>query len=150
MKFLSPRQPDRKPDSRRGNDYCTAWFLTDSSIGVWQRGIEIDRVSRFENVLFRSDMQFQLAAEDRQELHPGVMVQASLSRLERLELSEVGVQLALHCGEVQRFEVERNITPIRPLWKTLALGPAHDPDDVPLLVAREEVLQSNAKHQGDA
>jgi len=79
-----------------------------------------------------------------------MMVQASLSRPERLKLGVIGVQLALYCGEVQRFEVERNITPIRPLWKTLALGPTHDPDDVPLLVVREEVLQSNAEHQGDA
>lgn len=56
VKFSLSRQADRRPGSRHSNNHCATWFLTDSSVGMRQRGIEIDRVSRFENVLFRSDV----------------------------------------------------------------------------------------------
>ncbi len=78
------------------------------------------------------------------------MVQPSLSGLERLELGVIGVQLALHCREIQRFKVKRDVTPIGPLWKALSLGTSYDGEDMPLLVVREEVLQTNTEHQGDA
>ena len=66
-------------------------FLTDSSVGVWLRGVEIDRVPRFENVVFRSDVELKLPAKDRYELGSGMVMLASLSRLQRMEFSVIGV-----------------------------------------------------------
>jgi hypothetical protein len=79
-----------------------------------------------------------------------MLVQASLSRLEKLKLGVIGIQLALHRGEVQRFEEKRNISAVGSLRETLALTTPHDPDYVALLVVRKEVFQAHTEHQGDA
>lgn len=31
-------------NSRHGNNHCATWLQTDSSVGMWQRGIEIDGI----------------------------------------------------------------------------------------------------------
>jgi hypothetical protein len=39
---LPPGEPLNRPNSRHGYNDCATWLLTDSSVGMWQRGIEID------------------------------------------------------------------------------------------------------------
>ena len=111
---------------------------------MWERGIEIDRISRFKDVILHTDVQLQLPAQNRKEFHAGVVMRAGLSWLQRLELGMVSVQLALHGSKVQRFKKERNITPIGPFRETLTLGTPHDSDNVPLLIVGEKILKTNA------
>src|SRR5579872_1155472 len=79
-----------------------------------------------------------------------MMMRASLSRRQRLKFGVVCAQFSFHRGEIERFEVERDIAPVGTLWKALALAPPHDREDSPLSVIGEEVLQSNTENQGDA
>ena len=74
-----------------GNYDCAAGCLADSSIGVWHRRIEIDRVSRIQLFLFCSNAHFEFAAQYGQELDAGMMMWTGLSGRQRLKFGLVGV-----------------------------------------------------------
>src|SRR5271165_6331544 len=77
-------------------------------------------------------------------------MRAGFSEWKRLELGIVGIEFALDGRKVERLKVERDITPIGPLWKAGALGASHDSDALSFPVIDKKVLQADAEHQSDA
>src|ERR1700690_2102095 len=91
---------------RRGNHDSRAWLPALPPVRVRQEGVEIDRIACFKDVVVSSNMHLERSAQHRQEFDACVIVKASLSPRQRMEIRVIGVQLALHGGEIERFKVK--------------------------------------------
>src|SRR6185436_12760812 len=144
------RSEGRGPRSRYGYDESRAGPGADPPVAVRARRVEIDGVAAVENEIVSRHAQCQLALENVQKFHAGMLLRARLLGRDGLEFGVIRVQPALDGGEVQRLEEEGDVLRTRLLGEALSIPLTHDGDGVALAVPGDEVIEPAAEHESDA
>ena len=95
----------RVPFASDRDDHRAAAILAYAPVTVADGRIEIDGIAFLEDVPIGTYDQFQLAADQVQQLHAGMLVGTDFFRRHQLKFRVEGVQLSLTGFEVQAFEV---------------------------------------------
>jgi len=112
--------------------------------------VEVDRVVSLQHKFVTANLQRQRSLEKVKEFHARVVVWLLLGCGHILKVGQIRAELAFGGPLIQALEVIRHIRCARTLGEAHSFLPSHDPDNPPLAIVGEEVVQTHPEHHRDA